>query len=1350
MKEVPMNLLKKKINFSIKHIFLVLLIILFSGITIFGQNFFLFHQLTTEDNLTSQNVNYYLFKDSQNFIWISSSKGLNRFNGLSIKQYIPIKNDSTSIISAGILSHFYEDKNQDIWFSTVGGLNKYIRKKEEFEQLPVYKTGKQLEGFYYLLDFDSNKNEIWFRIDNNLYVLPKMDFNNPYLVGDFHMNINSLFYKNRDETKWLLTPIKKGIEFREIINYTEKNPVDTLLSEFTVRTIHINNEKEIWAGTDSGLVSYDIETKEFILYNQFNNQLIDKINSIVKFNQDLLLIGTQSNGLLYFDKEKNTFTSKIFEVDGLETKPFGNSIDKLYIDKSNTLWISTPGRGIFYTKLENKKIEAFLQNNGKGLVENNFIRAITEDENNQTWCLTRNGLSVVDTIGEILDFSRNYQGENVAFSGNYPFYITHDSNNKIWVGDFTGLYFLSPESEEFELASYRDLSNNTAIAFTVLQQLKNGKILTGSTKGVFKWDNKEKKLARIPKFSNEKDVFTWITQNSQSNQVLFRKIQNSFLIGHFQQDTFQLDTTINFKPFINYLHHDTLAQRYWLATSEGLHWIDYEGSQYELKEDTVLRYKTLMGVLRENDSDNLWLSSNRGIIKYNFKTGEQRVYGLVDGVQSLEFNFFASYKSKSGKLMFGGVNGLNIFDPKTIKDDAKPANPTITSILINDEPPKEKLICSETKNQNISYIEHLEFPHTQNTLSFYFAALDYVNPDANQFKYRMKGQDDKWVFSDTKNFTRYANLPPKSYVFEVDATNSDGVWSEKPAQLRITIHPPWYLTWYAYLGYFITGVCFLVGIYKFQINQRLKQAEAHRLKELDRIKTALYTNITHEFRTPLTIILGMADQIKDKPQKGFQQGLEMIRRSGQNLLNLVNQMLDLSKVESGNMRPQYVQGDIIHFLQYLVESFQSFANSKHITVIFYNEVPSLMMDYDTDKLQTILTNLLSNATKFTPEKGKIIVHVQEIKTAKAAATNFCQLKIKDDGIGIDEKDLPHIFDRFYQIDDSSTRHSGGTGIGLALTKELVELMEGTITVQSQLHKGTEFTILLPIRQKAAFAKVFSKEKLAEKLDSSAEEAILVKEEQSTATDNPTLPLVLIIEDNLDVITYLQACLEAQYRVRIALDGQAGIEKALELIPDIIITDVMMPLKDGYEVCEVLKAAEKTSHIPIIMLTAKAQIEAKIEGLSKGADAYLSKPFHQKELEVRLAQLLAQRKKLQAYYSQAFTTPYPKIEDPFIQKVIDLVEKDLAISLNVTQFSKALGMDRAQVFRKIKAMTGFSTSIFIRRIRLKNGHRLLLTTHLNIAEIAYSVGFKDPAYFSRLFSEMYKKSPKQLREDHSNG
>ena len=520
-----------------------------------------------------------------------------------------------------------------------------------------------------------------------------------------------------------------------------------------------------------------------------------------------------------------------------------------------------------------------------------------------------------------------------------------------------------------------------------------------------------------------------------------------------------------------------------------------------------------------------------------------------------------------------------------------------------------------------------------------------------------------------------------------------------------------------------------------ELAERNKQLQA-----LDEMKSRFFTNIAHELRTPLTIISGMANQMQENPEQWSEKGLQMIIRNSNSLLNLVNQILDLRKLESGKLQLQLVQGDIIQYLHYIIESFQSLAESKDIQLHFLADEPELLMDYDPEKFMRVVSNLLSNAIKYTPGGGNIYVQISQTPTDE-----HLQIKVKDTGIGIPADKLPNVFDRFYQVDDSATRQGEGTGIGLALTKELVKLMEGDIQVQSMPERGSTFMVSLPIRRQAkreseittdagSFApQPLEKSDVISHLEASDEE----------------LPSLLIVEDNPDVVEYLRVCLEGLYHLEVAHDGQAGIDQAIELVPDIIISDVMMPVKDGFELCKTLKTDERTSHIPIILLTAKADDESRISGLQHGADAYLPKPFNKQELIIRLEKLLELRKLLQERYggmdfvTKNSTTPQ---EDEFMLKVRKAVEDNLDDEdFGIMQLCRAVNLSRAQLHNKIKALTGRSTSNYIRTIRLHHAKELLRNPNLNISQVAYEVGFRDPKYFSRTFAEEFGKLPNEMRK-----
>lgn len=550
----------------------------------------------------------------------------------------------------------------------------------------------------------------------------------------------------------------------------------------------------------------------------------------------------------------------------------------------------------------------------------------------------------------------------------------------------------------------------------------------------------------------------------------------------------------------------------------------------------------------------------------------------------------------------------------------------------------------------------------------------------------------------------------------------------------------------------------LLELEQTQNQQEKERLEAQQLKELDQFKTKFYTNITHEFRTPLTVIMGMSDQIaaskwlnklNRKEFNFLSNAVTLIGRNSQNLLSLINQLLDLSKLNSSQLRLEWVQGDVINYLQYLTESFYSAAQEKEIRLVCYSEEAELLMDFDEMKLQQIIYNLLSNALKFTPKMGKIVLHTRQVEKE---GQPYLQLKVSDTGSGIAADQLAHIFDQFFQTDDVKHRNYGGTGVGLSLTKELVELMDGTISVKSKLKKGTEFTILLPIRRTA-------KEKLtvipiptpAEWVNSgiSNETETPIPATFQPLNFNENTPVVLIIEDNRDVIAYLKGILQIQYQLEFAYNGQDGIDKALDIIPDLIISDVMMPEKDGFEVCQTLKTDERSSHIPIILLTAKATYQDRLTGLQHGADAYLNKPFNKTELLIRLEKLIGLRQQIQNKLANSTSNELTindlsQVDAQFLKKLQKVVEDRLSdADLGVNDLCQKVRLSRTQVYRKLKALTGKTPTQFIRSIRLQKGKEMLQKSSMNVSEVAYEVGFVDPNYFSKLFKEAFGVLPSEV-------
>jgi signal transduction histidine kinase/DNA-binding response OmpR family regulator len=660
---------------------------------------------------------------------------------------------------------------------------------------------------------------------------------------------------------------------------------------------------------------------------------------------------------------------------------------------------------------------------------------------------------------------------------------------------------------------------------------------------------------------------------------------------------------------------------------------------------------------------------------------------------------------------------------------------------------KSKDLAGHVLKKSLIKTDKLEFRHNQFPFYLEFSSIDFRLDKNVEFAYKLNPSDSDWnLLKDPE--IQFLNLPPGNYTLQVNGFSRGKEWEQKPLEINLDILPPWWATWWAYILYTLIAIAFADRFYRFQLSRKLALAESVRLTDLDQLKSNLYTNITHEFRTPLTVILGMSNTLKsnieDKELENAEKTIEMIERNGNNLLRLVNELLDLAKLENEKMDLNFVKGDIIPFIKYLSESFHSMTDESHIKLTVYAEIDTLIVDYDVDKLSAIIYNLISNAIKFSNKsEGKIIVHINHIIEKEKEKLI---LKIKDNGIGIAKENLQNIFNRFYQVNASESRSSEGTGIGLALTKELVSLMGGNIEVKSELHKGSEFIVELPITRNALVTKDQNFVAKPEPLISTAKNNIEIVE---TIDPNSELPLCLIIEDNHDVAHYLETCLKDKYQTIHALNGIKGIEIALEKVPDIIICDVMMPGKDGYEVCKTLKTDERTDHIPIIILTAKVTMKDRLTGLSHGADAYLTKPFVKAELFTRLDQLIGLRKKmLLKMENNSFSTFLnKKAEDPktkFLQKIIEIIHQEIDNhEFGSRHLAFKLHLSESQVYRKLKAITSKSTAVFIRTVRLQRAKELLQATNKTISEIAYEVGFNDPSWFSRAFKEEFGFSPSEI-------
>ncbi|GJM34947.1 MAG: hybrid sensor histidine kinase/response regulator [Saprospiraceae bacterium] len=1101
--------------------------------------------------------------------------------------------------------------------------------------------------------------------------------------------------------------------------------------------------------TDQNFFTLDEGKKKFSPH-PLNRFLPDKPMNFYRFimeDDGSIWASGLDKTLVYYDAIEDTLYNFRKEMDQLI--PYRNDFHLLFKDKTGTIWV--PSRmGLLKVTLQSSLFDTYFNRARSECNGYCSFRGMAEDAQGMIYGAFYNGITKFDP----------YKKQEYPPYSFYrqPFGILGDGE-RIWLND--GMYLDTGLEKIIELSDSRAIPFFGAEDEGVLTRDKAGGIWRGYQSYLLSLDQSQEGMywreeIQLPvKGVLKADAFRlgqksgklWISYGSQ----VFAYAPESRELSEYNLK--------DFSPSVSRvmgIEEDGKGDL-WLATDAGLvHFSPTTKAITAYTEQDGLSNNFVCGLLTEGDSC-LWLSTNKGLCRFQIEQKTFINFYEEDGLTHNEFNRMSYFKARDGRMFFGGLRGVNAFYPEELVEAYSNKNKEARMVLSAFEHVDERQ-DTIIREYQFSDQPEIQLYHWDRSFIFDYALTDYNNSQEIAYSYQMEGYENTWSTPSRFNFTRYSSLPAGHYTFRVRARDSRGLWHPSILSVSVIVHPPWWATWWAYLLYtlLILGIAYVIfRVLKRRLllqNQlKREQEEATRLKELDHFKSRLYTNLTHEFRTPLTVILGMADQIESNPKNHLTEGIQLIRKNGQNLLRLINQLLDLSRLENKSFKLHVQQGDIIPYLRYMTESFQTYANGKNLSLRFFATLEALVMDYDPEQIKQVLTNLISNAVKFTPSGGMVKVRV----TTEHQQLN---LEVIDTGIGIAAADLPHIFDRFYQVDSSHTRQGEGTGIGLAHTLELLKIMGGRISVKSEPGKGTNFLVCLPIQTNANIAAVGPEKVEPLVLDqptSSIQDSGIGK---NGATRNNHLPQLLIIEDNTDVVIYLKSCLKGLYQMEVAYNGKIGIEKALEHIPDLIISDVMMPEKNGYEVCDTLKNDEKTSHIPIILLTAKADASSRLTGLKTGADAYLSKPFDREELLIRLENLLEVRRKLKARYKNlAHASPLDEkeghlaeeapLEDAFLLKARQIVEDNLGNNqFSIEQFCQKMAMSRMQLHRKLSALTDQSASHFIRGIRLQQSKVLLRQSlDVTISEVAYEVGFNDPKYFSRVFTEEFGVSPSAFRE-----
>lgn len=1323
-------------------------VLVLSSIRLHAQSQITFRQLSVKDGL-SQNSAVAITQDSTGYLWIATQDGLNRYDGRKFTKY-PFQFVDITRPNYSHLGKLYVDKQQQLWIIPKDNVPyKYNSERDVF--MPMF----GIEDAYTLFQ-DSNRNywistyakEVFF-VDGTSKQITKIHFEKPLQgvvneIAEIHADTVLLLGKNEFIK---ITPDTKKVHFVKPENLSNKN----LQGNFS--TITVGTSGEYYLGTyGNGLFVTVDETNKLgrIPANSLEGSLPTNLNilDLLLDSKNRLWIATYGQGLFMVDL--NTHKRRHFTNEKHNPRTLHyNDILCIYEDYLGTLWFGTDGAGISYYDEYLEKFNSLTNNQTPEDINIDVVRSIAVTSDSIIWTGTSGkGLTRYD---QKKDAWKTFSQENSDLPSDRIMSLhINDTNDDLWIGtQGNGLSILNTEGTFDNFSEHTKVPLSAKTIWNIFKDNAGRFWLATNENGLIQFD---KQLGEVKNFKllfpEEKSALgstiRVITQDLEGN--LWLGTDNAGVVKFNPIDETFVTSNI---PKMKSLSENSIKSLYyeprgvlWIGTNGlGLNALDFENDTlYRFKEEDGLSNNVIYGILPDSKS-NLWLSSNKGITKFTPKSSWEETpdivnYNNYDGLAT-EFNTGAYFKSANENLYFGGLDGFYWFQPENIKDNIILPKTTITDFEVLDE--------------KYPMLQETQLESEQNTLAFTFSSLQFSLPAKNEFQYRLLNHDNNWVSSGNNNYVRYTLLPPGNYEFQVKSSNYDGVWNEIPETFSFSILSPWYLTSFAKFVYFLLTCLTGLGIYWYlkwrwhmQLSLQLKEEETERLQKLNDFKSNLYTDIAHEFKTPLTLISGPIDQklsqgnLSDFDHANF----SIVKRNTTRLTSLVDQLLELAKLEDGKISLNVLQGDLSLFLVTISQSFEYQAYLKDIDYsVEINSIGEVW--YDEDIIEKITTNLLSNAFKYSPKNGTCVFWAER----KGDCTN---IHVKNTAINASKLQLDKLFTRFYQYDS----YSEGMGVGLSLVKELVNVYGGTIEVTLEKSDLLHFNVELPI-SRSSFAEEAIKEIRETSQRGAIKSDVLDIDYEISDETQEELPILLIVEDHQEVRTFIKLALQSKYRILEAENGKTGMEIALSQIPDIVLSDIRMPLQNGIALCNALKTDQRTSHIPIILLTASVGEEDELKGLTSGADDFVTKPFKINVLEQRIANLVAVRRMLRYRYSQELilkpkdiaVTPSDEI---FLNKIQQILDENLMDSeFNSTAFSKKAKMSRMQLHRKLQAYTGLSTSAFIRSQRLKQALEILKTSDLSISEVAYTVGFNTPTYFMTCFREVYKKTPSEYIESLRN-
>ena len=1342
-----------------------------------------FKHFSLKDGLSQSSV-LSILQDKKGFLWFGTRDGLNRYDGYTFKTY-RYNSQNKNSLSHSIIKSLFEDELGNLWVGTINGLNRYMPDKDAFERFKqTNNEGSIANNEIWNIEAE-DKDHLWlatnlglkkFNIKSGITTTYKNLKTDTSKLND--NQANSLL-KTADGNLWICTTVGVDVYNQKTDSFKHyAYPHDSSKKMNYVPVLYEDNKKQLWLGFKNGLFLFNRENTTFEPYKiGVNNTLAisDEVRSIKEDYLGDLWIGTY-NGLYVINSNRNSISHYVHNENSSNSLSH-NSIYDIFEDSKGDIWIGTYAGGINYYDRSFDLFKHFSSGTNNSKLNYKVVSSIIEDPSHNLWVATEGGgINFLNKKTGLFSYYTHDDNNPNSLSANNVKSMIRTRDGNFWIGTHEGgLNFLNTKKLPFKFRKYKNkigdstsLSNNRVIS--LLEDCHNNIWIGTSGGGLNVLNVLTNTITRIkdPTDLIGSLIYT-ITETSDANTLLIggakglvkmdiktHKI-NPIHYKEKQSDLYNTSATL--------CVYEDPRQNLWISTEgDGLYYYN-STSKKSIKYGIPngLPNEVIYGILPDN-YNHIWLSTNYGLSRLNIDSKQFKNFDTSDGLAGNEFNYGAFLKLNNGDLVFGGANGLDFFNPNDIVENAFVPPVFVTSILVNNKP-----LPNKTKFKNEIHLKYY-----QNVFSFNFVALSYSQPNKNQFAYKLDGFDDDWNYIGNKKSATYTNLDAGSYVFKVKASNSDGLWNEKGEEIVVNILPAPWKTWWAFLIYGSIFIAILLAIRKYSLlriyeRNELKQErlEKERIEEINQMKLRLFTNISHDFRTPLTLIAGPLERMISKKSGDdfIQKQHENIYRNVNILLQLINQLLDFRKSESGKLQLKASKNKIVSYIENIKLSFDELAKERNINYTFNSSNEDIHVWCDKIKIKKIVLNLLSNAFKFTADYGEISIDVSTIerKSIKEKKENcFFKLVIKDNGIGIPKKNLKFVFDRFYQLGQNENTRSG-TGIGLALTKSLVKLHKGTIKVTSIEGKGTSFTVLLPLGKKHLSKKEIINDSRASEVveqvyldkgirsinqlntgnQNKIKENISIKKPQAT---------ILLVEDNIEVRTFIKDIFKDNYNIYEANNGKEGIEIAKKNDIDLIVSDVMMPIMDGIELCSNIKSNILTSHIPVILLTARTAKKSQDSGYKIGADAYITKPFDANILEVRVSNILKSRKSfIKKFKKDIILEPkdvtVTSADELFLQKAIDIVEQNLSNSdFSINMFIAEMSMSRSVLYRKLKALTGQSITEFIRTIKLKKAGQLILKSELNISEIAFELGFNDLKYFRKCFQKLFNVLPSQYREE----